>query len=482
MAYIIDPNAPLPVPPVIGTSDDGKLRAILDAEHSGVQLWYRSGLPAQPRRNLSKIPSLGWAGMSAGGSATLTVDASWALFGPTSLKVTSTGHSSAAAYPARTTGTDGDPQQIYLEPSHTYTVSCYCRYTAAISGTGPKISATNYDASGVGDSNFAIGEAVDPTKPGVYRLSVTFTVPADSTGLTIRLFAGIPTADDAVWWDGLLIEEGTTLGDYFDGDTPNSDDFEYQWDGSDGGSISIATPRRISKVLFSRTDDSPVRSGNYARAVGGEAHCYEHEAPLGGPTSWTATPIYDDGTEGTPTEPATLYIPDPKGLRDVWLKPVSDPSAAVRAVVVGDIPELSYEAREDVSDIYGSAFPSVSWDNWAAAKADGMTFLVETAKDRAALQKCLTSGIVLMQTSSAFDWPDMYVKFSTVTRTRLGSIRNVDQTLAASFVEVERPATEDAPVIIPDRSWGDLRRLFADWTAVHDAYTEWGALVAIPTT
>ncbi|RIH58469.1 hypothetical protein D3C59_34900 [Streptomyces sp. SHP22-7] len=48
-----------------------------------------------------------------------------------------------------------------------------------------------------------------------------------------------------------------------------------------------------------RSGPGPVR--DLAWAVGGVGQAYDHEAPLGVPVVYTATPQYQDGTWGAPT-------------------------------------------------------------------------------------------------------------------------------------------------------------------------------------
>jgi hypothetical protein len=77
-----------------------------------------------------------------------------------------------------------------------------------------------------------------PNTPGVYRLSVTFTVPPSATRAQIKLYNGSPNASEIIWWDSLLLEQTNELRDYFDGATPYADPIGYVWTGTANASTS----------------------------------------------------------------------------------------------------------------------------------------------------------------------------------------------------------------------------------------------------
>ncbi|MFQ6170363.1 LamG-like jellyroll fold domain-containing protein [Oryzobacter sp. R7] len=72
---------------------------------------------------------------------------------------------------------------------------------------------------------------------GGERVSMTFTVLSADT--VLRLYNGSATTD-AKWvhWDGVLVEAGVDLRDYFDGDTADTAGIDYRWTGTSGLSSS----------------------------------------------------------------------------------------------------------------------------------------------------------------------------------------------------------------------------------------------------
>ena len=78
-----------------------------------------------------------------------------------------------------------------------------------------------------------------PNTVGTHRISVSGTVPADADHLVVSMVLG--ASSSPVWVDRVSIEEGSTSGEYFDGDTPDgatNDDPHYRWTGEPGGSAS----------------------------------------------------------------------------------------------------------------------------------------------------------------------------------------------------------------------------------------------------
>ena len=71
---------------------------------------------------------------------------------------------------------------------------------------------------------------------------VTAAIPADATQAFIRLYNGSQSPSDVVWWDSLIMEEGTTDGSYFDGSTTGGAYSSYAWTGTPNASTSIAYP------------------------------------------------------------------------------------------------------------------------------------------------------------------------------------------------------------------------------------------------
>lgn len=66
------------------------------------------------------------------------------------------------------------------------------------------------------------GSTPSPNAAGEYEHRVTFTLPTDATGVTIRLYNGASDGNGDVWWDDVLVVEGAYTGPYFDGSFPGA--------------------------------------------------------------------------------------------------------------------------------------------------------------------------------------------------------------------------------------------------------------------
>lgn len=168
----------------------------------------------------------------------------WAKYGTYSLRLTTTGTSEDTYAYLPSPG---------LQAGKTYTASGWYRQATAQSVTRPRarsivatavvggrerIIATSSSAPNIIHST--------PTAAGS-RVALTFTVPANATDATIRLYDGY--TGHVCWWDGILLVEGNGMETnnitplvYFDGDTLDSDTYVYDWDDAVGLSSSRRTP------------------------------------------------------------------------------------------------------------------------------------------------------------------------------------------------------------------------------------------------
>ncbi len=150
----------------------------------------------------------------------------WASSGSKSIRVipTQSWADSTALYPLSTViGT-------------TYTVQAKIRLaapqTGTLSGWARRITVLN---GGLGQASLA--QSVQATNAaGVTQLSVTFT--ATKTSHDILLGNGASAGNGDVWWDDLLLVEGTYTGDYFDGNSTDTNDYIYSWTGTPNASTS----------------------------------------------------------------------------------------------------------------------------------------------------------------------------------------------------------------------------------------------------
>lgn len=189
--------------------------------------------------SLVQLPAVRIQGTSAsvtmGGSATAYQSTKWAEKGAVSACIDPAGAptgSATAMYPA---GQAGAMDRLGLEPGKTYTFAATYHLDAAQTGTLDGnarriiIGVTNSSGS---TSFSAAGSNTPPNAAGTTRCLVTYTVPAGSQNCFVRLMHG--ALNTPGYWDSLVVEEGSTSGAYFDGDTPGC-----YWEGTPHASRSI---------------------------------------------------------------------------------------------------------------------------------------------------------------------------------------------------------------------------------------------------
>ena len=198
------------------------------------------------RTNLFKTPSLeatlpGGLNVSQGTSTTTGV-----IAGAKSLQITASGASNDSFASTEDGGTNLYPG---LTSGHTYTVSGYVTLTAPLTTTlharALKLVVFHMDTSNV-YTEFPTNQA--PNAAGTYRLSATFTVPANTSQIFFRLYNGASSGGGDVYWDAILAEESASLGAYFDGAKVQSG-FTYAWTGTADASTSTETRSPIAGTL-----------------------------------------------------------------------------------------------------------------------------------------------------------------------------------------------------------------------------------------
>lgn len=172
------------------------------------------------RLNYAANPNMesGITGYHQVASASLAADSSFSWRGTQSLKVT---------VPAGATADSGASFRVSgLLPGRTYTMSAKvsvaigCGDIAPWSGTGTmQVHNTQWTQA---------ANALDPDDPHWRTLHVTFTTAASSVSLGLNVLHGTmtPSTSSMFWVDGVLVEEGETVRDYFDGSTGDG----YLWE------------------------------------------------------------------------------------------------------------------------------------------------------------------------------------------------------------------------------------------------------------
>ncbi|ALD63992.1 hypothetical protein AFL94_08735 [Arthrobacter sp. LS16] len=185
---------------------------------------------------VSQIPAVRMQGgngpVTSGASSQTYRSAEWSLTGETSLcnDVANATSAATGSYPA---GQAGAIYRLGWQPGKTYTVSASVRLATAQTGTLDSNARRITIGITQGTTNFAFAVSPQaPNMPGVYRLSVTFTIPADASNAFIRLMNG--SSAQKIWWDNLIVTEGDAPVEYF-----NGDDLGCSWLGSPHASPSV---------------------------------------------------------------------------------------------------------------------------------------------------------------------------------------------------------------------------------------------------
>lgn len=205
------------------------------------------------------------------------------------------------------------------------------------------------------------------------------------------------------------------------------------------------------RVRFYRGDGTLVRSGDPAWAPGGTAVAYDHEAPVGGSVAYYAVPETLSGAQGAATATLAVSVPEPTDVRSLWLKSPLQPALSA-LVWVEDPPQIASAARTSVTPISGAPLGVTSWDV-RTGMTTSMVIVTETAAEAATVEALLDAGPLLIQTKVAYDFPDAYWLPGDWSRDRVARMDNPMSRWTVPFVQCRRPATLDAPLMIPGNSY-----------------------------
>lgn len=201
------------------------------------------------------------------GSSTGAVSTEWSKFGSQSLKVTASTSSS----------TSGDVRFGTLTtlsgmvPGGTYTASTYINLPAAHLGVNTGGTSRQrrmlifFQTPGGITSTFGPQTA---NTVGEHRLSHTFTVPADATGIQVAVGCAGSGSDPGfvTYVDGVQIQTGSVLSAYVDGSQPDTDIARYSWASAVNGSVSTLETRTKSG---SSIKEDRLKAGPW---IGGQGH------------------------------------------------------------------------------------------------------------------------------------------------------------------------------------------------------------------
>lgn len=223
------------------------------------------------RTNLFRTPSLEATLPGGLNIAQQTDSTTGVVAGNYSLQVTANSGSDSFA------STENGTTNLYgggIDSGKTFTISAYITLTAPLTGTldarSRRIVAYHRNTSGV-YTQFDSDQA--PNAAGTYRVSATFTVPADTSQMFFRFYNGALNGGGSVYWDAVLLEETTTLGAYFDGSSTAAGK-AYAWTGTAHNSTSTETTTAIAispSVGVAATVTTTLTPGSLAPAVATDA-------------------------------------------------------------------------------------------------------------------------------------------------------------------------------------------------------------------
>jgi prepilin-type N-terminal cleavage/methylation domain-containing protein len=164
-------------------------------------------------------------------SITVAQASDWFQSGASSVKLTNT--STADTGDIRLSGGSATTFPPGMVPGETYTVSATLRMTAPLSGGHNRSPRVMFFHS-INSSSFT--EVFGPKAnnvAGVQTISHTFTVPANATGVVLGLGGSSSVIGEAVYYDNVIMTQGSTPYSYADGNTAN-----WVWNGTVNNSTS----------------------------------------------------------------------------------------------------------------------------------------------------------------------------------------------------------------------------------------------------
>ena len=194
--------------------------------------------------NLATNPSftslnnqIGGGTMSASSGTAVIVTADWSESGNTALKVTPTASNNTTAVFQMTS----EDTATAADAGKTFTISANIHLESEQTGSlwsHPRRIVVRTRYGGYTSWSYAYSSSA-PNEPGTHRVSVTFTLQPNTEWWYFMLTNGSSTVP--VYWDSIIVEEGSGSGQYFDGDTPSGtsdNDPHYRWTGTPHASTS----------------------------------------------------------------------------------------------------------------------------------------------------------------------------------------------------------------------------------------------------
>jgi hypothetical protein len=356
---------------VVGTYFDGSSGTTGDFTHA----W--SGTA-----NASSSVERGLVPTYAGGSAGTVSSTNWYANGSKSARVIPISLTSNDSY----LSPEGDTGALRygFAAGKTYTVSATARLTAAQTGTLNASARRIVVYTKVGAAAYVTASSAQaPNASGITRLSVTFTAPAGITEGFIRLYNGAFRDGGDVWWDSLLVEETTTLQDYFDGSTGQN----HVWTGTAHQSTSTNSDAALPITL------------------------HDYEARQGLATDYILT-----NEDGVISESERITIP----AWGTWLKDPFRPFMNAKVLWNSDS-SYTRAAPQAVLKARGAKFPVVQSDRRMAPSGTIRVLTMDEDEARKLVALLDTTNTVMIDVDLAFGVPVRYVAIGDITGSRTSS-------------------------------------------------------------
>lgn len=234
--------------------------------------------------------------------------------------------------------------------------------------------------------------------------------------------------------------------------------------------FSALTPKPV-KVRFFRNGVT-VRSGDPAWAPGGIGVAYDHEAPLGASCSWTAVPVFSDGTTGAASTPVPLTTPTIDDAVDCWVKPVDNPGLSIALAVHNAQIQMGRTGRVQSYAVPGAEYPLGTWDR-RTPKPVTITLRTDTKEAKDSLNNALDLGPVLIQLRNSYGIDDFYAIPADSDENYFVGMFSPIRDVPVLFVPCDRPPTVDSPLFIPGRSWAEQMVAAPTWADRLTAWPTW---------
>jgi hypothetical protein len=150
----------------------------------------------------------------------------------------------------------------------TYTISAYGRQN--VGTRQAEIRVLWRDASNAAISETGGGSLASSSNNVWFRRSLTAVAPAGAVTawVDIRVIDAVSVGGN-VWATAFLVEAGSSLGDYFDGDTPDTlvPPVDYAWEGASDASASTASAPTSSEQIQPALVLAPWAAGRQSRSI-----------------------------------------------------------------------------------------------------------------------------------------------------------------------------------------------------------------------